>query len=750
MSTKIRLSLIFLIVITIAYFGWTIIFFENDWIRSLGASTFSIVGGAISFLWLIQSYRKIINQHRYYWLLLSFGVFFYTMFNLIWLYFILFKGDFHYPDTTSIIWILAYLFYLVALVYKLKLKSRDISNSPYLFNIIIFMTIVTSISIHYLINPILAVTDNSLMVTIFAITYTIVFLSILFATSSLYLLFRYSMEKRSSFIIIIGLYVQIIADFIYVYQNVTESYQVGGFIDPLWAVAVLIIGIAGLKAQERKPKPKWTSNDSFLGKESLFPYLSVIILLVLIINMYQDYYNALTTGLSITLLLIIIRQFFLMNKNHRLMSEYMYFAYHDPLTGLNNRTTLLKDLHNILCDANLTAGQLSLILIDLDRFKNVNDTLGHHIGDRLLKESAKRLKNKLSESDRIYRIGGDEFVIILPTATKDKSLTTAEMLLAEFSKPFMILDYEINVTPSIGISMYPENGESCDTLLQNADTAMYHAKESGKNNFQFYSSELNEIITRKMKIESELRKAIEKNQLMLYYQPKVNLKTKHMIGMEALLRWPHPELGFISPDEFIPIAEETGQIVAIGEWVLKMACKQNKLWQDLNYPYLCVSVNASVRQFQHSDFVKTVNLILRQTELDPQYLEIEITESLMQDVETSTEILNALRAIGVKTSIDDFGTGYSSLHILKELPIDTLKIDKSFVDDITATKDHSMVKTIIHLGMNLNLTVVAEGIEHELQAKYLEEYQCSFGQGYLFSKPVDALAFEKLLLNGIK
>src|SRR5690606_14475442 len=393
---------------------------------------------------------------------------------------------------------------------------------------------------------------------------------------------------------------------------------------------------------------------------------------------------------------------------------------------------------------------LALLLIDLDRFKMINDTLGHHIGDNLLPICAKRLKDTLPSSNEIYRLGGDEFTIIIPNTNPNNCIITAEKILEEFSKPFVIDEYEISITPSIGISTYPNNGTNADELMKNADAAMYLAKANGKNNFQFFNSELNRQLERKVAIEHGLRKALEENELSLYYQPKVDLHSGRIIGSEALLRWNHPEFGLISPNEFIPIAEETGDIAAIGDWVLQTACKQNRKWQKMGFPFLTIAVNVSARQFQQQDFLKKIHMGLQEIGYSPKLLELEITESIMQNIKESTEMLKSLKATGIKTAIDDFGTGYSSLFILKELPIDTIKIDKAFIDDIKEAGDYSMVRPIINMGLNLNLEVVAEGIEDEFQAEVLAKNQCNYGQGYLYSKPVQAHEFEQLLIEGLK
>ncbi|WP_233569535.1 EAL domain-containing protein [Planomicrobium sp. Y74] len=425
------------------------------------------------------------------------------------------------------------------------------------------------------------------------------------------------------------------------------------------------------------------------------------------------------------------------------MAELRYSAYYDSLTGLANRVSFIGDMKIIIEEK--TEEQVAFLLIDLDRFKLINDTLGHHIGDEILKKTAIRLKNSLPATTEIYRLGGDEFVITLPHATERTAAETAKQILASFEKPFPVRSHEINVTTSIGISLFPGHGTTSEDLLKNADAAMYLSKEKGKNIFSFYNAELNKNMMRKMDIENHLVKALELNQLSLFYQPKVNLETQEIVGMEALLRWKHPEMGWISPAEFIPVAEETGQIVPIGKWVLEEACRQNKLWQDQGLPSLKVSVNVSVLQFQSGKFIKNVKSILMDTQLPPQFLELEITESIMQNIAESTEVLEQLGKLGVKTSIDDFGTGYSSLHVLQKLPIDTLKIDKAFIDELDQNCKQPMVKAIIDLALNLGLNIVAEGIESANQMESLIEMGCPVGQGYLFSRPIDSLEFEKLI-----
>ncbi len=716
--------------------------------RLIGVATISIVGGTLSSTWLYKAYCSTSSKESYFWLLLCLGVWFYVLSNGIWLYFQIWGSSIQFPMFSSWLWIIEYLIFLGALIYKTQLLSMRHSNNHFLFYILVFMTIFSSISIHFLIRPLLSISNSSLSISTINLIYPIINLSILFVTITLYYLSKSSNNRKVILFIISGFFLQVICDSTFMYLRIIGEYEVGGLIEPLWLIAIMLLGIAGLFRKESgKQEQNWGLDDDLKRKQVILPYIGVLLFILLVMESYQWKFNALSIGACIVFLLIIVRQFVIMKQNENLTDEYRYLAYHDPLTELKNRTKFIKDLKKIIVRAQKRDNKVALILIDLDGFKYVNDTLGHYTGDCLLKEVSNRLKEVLDVYENLYRLGGDEYIIILPNASDSYCQSIAEAILKKFTNAFLIDGYEIAVTPSIGISMYPENGSDHESLFKSADMAMYLAKGNGKNNFRFYNAELHEKINRRVYIEAELGNAIEKDQLQLFYQPKVDLYTKEVTGMEALLRWKHPKLGFISPQEFIPLAEETGKIVAIGEWVLKTACKQNKLWQEKGFAPLCVSINVSARQFEHSDFIGAVRKALDDTGLSPQYLELEITESFIQDVSGSKEVLNRLKSIGVKMSIDDFGTGYSSLYVLRELPIDLIKIDKSFIDDLSDSKNLSMIKTIIDLGLNLNLHVLAEGIEHEYQVKNLVAHGCSSGQGYLFSKPVSENDFEDLLVK---
>ncbi|MTH54569.1 EAL domain-containing protein [Bacillus mangrovi] len=430
----------------------------------------------------------------------------------------------------------------------------------------------------------------------------------------------------------------------------------------------------------------------------------------------------------------IIRDITERKQNEQKINE---MVYRDSLTGLPNRLLFNDRLLTALHQAENSKQPVGVMFIDLDRFKNINDTLGHDAGDELLIEVAKRIKAAVGKTDTVSRQGGDEFILLLPDAASGELTKKAQRLLEVFSESVLIKNLELVITPSIGIAVYPADGRDLETLIKNADTAMYRVKEQGKNSFQFYDPSMNESVSKKMQIEIGLRKALERNEFKVVYQPQVEVHSGRLIGTEALLRWTNPGCGTVSPAEFIPIAEETGLILPIGEWVLHQACLQNKAWQNAGHPPMRVAVNISSRQFRQSNLVEKVRETLLRTELEPHYLELELTESIIQDSQHAIEKMHQLREMGIHLSIDDFGTGYSSLSYLKTFPINTLKIDQAFTRNIyTDPKDASLVDTIINMAHNLGLKVIAEGVETLEQLEFLQKKECHEAQGYYFSRPV--------------
>jgi diguanylate cyclase (GGDEF)-like protein len=410
-----------------------------------------------------------------------------------------------------------------------------------------------------------------------------------------------------------------------------------------------------------------------------------------------------------------------------------YMSLYDSLTGLPNRRMFTEQLAPILVQARLKSEIRAVLFLDLDRFKNINDSLGHAVGDLLLKAVAGRLTRILRHDDLVARLGGDEFMILLQGLTqKQDAAGISAKVLDSLRPPFKIQEHELHVASSIGIAISPADGEDVDTLLKNADTAMNRAKEVGRNNYQFFADEMSSVSITRLGLENDLRKALMRNELILHYQPQYGMEDDQISGVEALLRWNHPDRGLVAPGEFIPMAEETGMIVPIGKWVIHTACEQDRIWRMAGLPPMRMAVNLSAKQFQQQDLPDVVEEILVKTGMDPAFLELEITESvLMQSLEQTIDQLLRLMSLGVKISIDDFGTGYSSLNYLKRFPLHALKIDRSFVKDIGEDSDDtSIVSAVIALAHNLNLEVVAEGVETKLQMDFLRSQQCDRTRGF--------------------
>ena len=454
--------------------------------------------------------------------------------------------------------------------------------------------------------------------------------------------------------------------------------------------------------------------------------------------------------LFVALLLLVKRDSDHMRKQE---TQLVYAAYHDALTGLPNRR-LFSDRLNLAVAQALRQGEpLGVVLIDMDHFKLLNDSWGHTTGDQLLQGVANRLKATAREGDTVARLGGDEFVLVLPGIKRPEDLAEiAEKLLGNLREDWQLDRGDFQTTASAGIAIYPQDGKDAENLLKSADTAMYEAKDAGRNTYRFYNAAMNAKFMIRFEMERALHRALKQGEFVLFYQPVVDVATGEIVSAEALVRWQDPERGLIGPGDFIAIAEETGIIVPLGEWVLRNACAQTKAWSQAGLPNFGLAVNLSGRQFRHAGLVASVRQVLMDTRLDPACLQLEITETVaMQDIDLSIPTLVSLRDLGLKTAVDDFGTGYSSLAYLKNLPMDTLKIDRSFLEHVTTdSRDAVIVANTIALAHGLHLTVIAEGIETEEQLAFLREHHCDQFQGFLFSEPLTAAAFEQLLSQAKK
>jgi diguanylate cyclase (GGDEF)-like protein/PAS domain S-box-containing protein len=431
----------------------------------------------------------------------------------------------------------------------------------------------------------------------------------------------------------------------------------------------------------------------------------------------------------------------------------LHLARFDALTELPNRAYFRELTEEAISEGRRHGERRAVLFVDLDHFKTVNDSLGHAVGDLLLQEVARRLSESLRAGDVVGRLGGDEFVMLLRHMDSDADIAVvADRILARLAEPFALAEHELVVTPSLGIALYPNDGEDYDTLIRNADAAMYHAKESGRNTYRFYTADMNVRAREILAVENQLRRALERNEFVLHYQPQVEISTGRIIGAEALIRWQHPERGLLGPAEFIPLAEERGLIAPIGQWVLREACRQNKAWQDAGLSSIEVAVNLSAVQFYQRELVDNIAAMLDQYTLEPHWLALEVTESIIvQNVDSTVRTMSALEQMGLKLAIDDFGTGYSSLSYLKRFSADKLKIDRSFVADVPGDPDDSAItRAIINLARNLNLRVIAEGVETQAQWDFLRAEGCDEVQGYLVSRPVAAEAFGELLARGVQ
>jgi len=440
------------------------------------------------------------------------------------------------------------------------------------------------------------------------------------------------------------------------------------------------------------------------------------------------------------------------SRTERVMAQQMiHSAEHDFLTGLPNRSLLIDRIGQSIALAQRHGKQIAVLCLDVDGFKHVNDSLGHTVGDRLLQSLAGRLVDCVNTIDTVSRQGGDEFAVLLSEIDHaDDAAVMSRSLMDAVEMATLIGLHDLHVTASIGVSIYPGDGMDAETLIKNADTAMYQAKENGRQNYQFFKPAMYDRAVERQAIEEHLRRALERQEFTLQYQPKISVRTGIVTGAEALIRWTHPTRGVVPPARFIPVAEACGLIMPIGAWVLREACTQAQAWRDAGLPMVTMAVNVSAMQFRNQNFLHDLYAILRETGLDPKYLELELTESaLMQRPELTASILSTLRNKGVRVAVDDFGTGYSSLSYLHMFPLDALKIDQSFVQQITSIPDETtIVRAIISMGQSLNLRVIAEGVETQDQLDFLTAHQCDEAQGYYFSKPVSSEEFATLLASG--
>ncbi|MEC1525121.1 EAL domain-containing protein [Neobacillus niacini] len=769
-----RLYIYYTLFYTLGYYIWLYFSKNNITSKTTGENLFLLAAPLTSSIILFFIYRRLKTKENCIWLFYSLGCFF----NFL---AVLANGYFYQKEVLSLGWnhlfyILQILCFLFVFIYIIRMKEENVHLTKFIFDTCIIMTAAITFSWYFIIR-------NHQIHNIF-IGLPLGDLVLVFGA----LVFYLGSEKLSPFKVLIlsSLLIHVIADssyFIISIMNIPFSERL---LYPLWSLWPLLLGIAGTFAIQNDDESFEKNNKILSLKDSitlrlLLPYISVILLFMTMIFQHQDS-NSLIIGSAAAILLLILRHIFASLENQTLLAKYhelteelelkigerteelssinqqllsaarkmKHMAYHDVLSGLPNRRMFLERLTTAMDEAKRNQYKLAVIFIDLDRFKNINDTLGHEFGDLLLKHVTKEMAKNVRKIDTISRQGGDEFTVLFNRIRAEEDvIPLVERIRAIVAKPINIQGQELHVSMSIGIAFYPSDGQNTKELMKNADMAMYRAKEEGRNNYKFYSKDMNKTISRKMALESGLRKALKNNEFVLNYQPQVSLQTGELVGVEALLRWNTMEAGMVYPSQFIPVAEESGLIIPIGEWVLNHACIQGKAWHDSGKSDLIIAVNLSPVQFLHENLVEMVIKALKTTRLNPNCLELEITEGVaFTNAEAAIKNMQKLRDLGVRISIDDFGTGFSSLMYLKRFPINTLKIPKPFTQDIMGSqKDKALVETIIYLGHSLGLTVIAEGIENKEQLLFLKEHHCDVVQGDLYSKPLTVMQVSALIEN---
>lgn len=766
-----KFAYLFIAFFIISNFLWIYFFQHKQAFLDWGGVAFQTIACLTSFSWLLATYKNDDGRAKKFWLFLGLGILSYTIGIFIWVFYEFILGV--HGDTLllpKIFWIGQNGFYFVALLCMMNVVKSKLLTIRFSFDMLIIMAVATTFNWVFIFAPLLKMEGNPFHLV--ELMYPILDLGVLGGVISLLIASNTVFNKKTLYLLIVGLLVQILADTLFSYLTVKNLYTVGSISEPLWILSLFFLALAGI--YHETPSQVKQKNDSqienrFFVRHSL-PYVGVVLLSLYVIS--QIYHTApVVVGLFLTILLVVLRQLFTLLENDKLVSELNdlneqlevkvkertdrlvetinqmeYLAYHDVVTGLPNRRFIEKRLSRAISNHHVRSKKkIAFLLLDLDRFKHINDSLGHSYGDLLLKEVGDRLTSSLKPSELVCRIGGDEYGILLENKNEIQIEKIAENILTVLRKTYDIRGEELYVTPSIGVSIFPEHGNSFESLLMKADTAMYKVKEAGKNHYKIYHAEMD--IEPQVTMENALRKGIERNELELYYQPQVSLENNNIVGVEALLRWIRPDQGMVPPCEFIPLAEETGLILPLGEWVLKEACLQSVKWGEQGILPIRIAVNISAIQFQQNNFIEKVTETLFETKANPENIELEITESVaMGSIEETLSKLQSLKEMGFHIAMDDFGTGYSSLQYLNQYPIDHLKIDRSFISSLhTSEKNVAIVKLIVLMAKGLNYKVIAEGVEDDSQKLFLRSIECDEYQGYLFSPPLNRLDTEVLL-----
>ena len=769
-----KFAYIFVAILLALYLTWNLLFQTKQLYLDWGGAIFQFFACLTTFSWLLITYKKDKSKTRGLWIYLGLGALCYLIGGLIWSYYqFVLNSQADSAILPKLFFISQNGFYFVALILMMKvMKKNNLLTIRFVFDILIVMTVAATFTWVFIMNPLIQDSDSFFPPIDFL--YPILDLGVLAGVLSLFIGYKAIFTRATSFLLVSGFLVQIIADFNFSYLTVTQMYSMGSISDPLWILSLFLIGLAGVyhkpvTKQEHKPLviPK---NKRLLFLKHSLPYTGVILLSIYVIKEIQQT-TPIMLGLFLCILLVILRQVFTLLDNDKLVNdlnnlneelelkvkgrtnrlvemvnEMEHLAFHDVITGLPNRRYIEKRLTQAIKNTRSSSHKkMAFLLMDLDRFKQINDSLGHYSGDLLLREVGRRLSADMKPKELVCRIGGDEFAILIENVSISKIQKKAESILEVLREVYTIAGVDLHVTPSIGVSLYPEHGEDFEALLMKADTAMYQVKENGKNHFKLYDETMDN--TAKLTLENSLRKGLDKKEFVIFYQPQLSMDNDQIMGVEALLRWFSPTNEYISPADFIPIAEETGLIIPIGEWVFKEACKQSVEWERQGFKNIRIAVNISAIQFSQADFVESFAKILTETKANPGNLELEITERVaMGSIESTILKLTQLKEIGFQIAIDDFGTGYSSLQYLSNFPIERLKIDQSFISLLnTNSKNDAIVKLIVMMAKGLNFNVIAEGVETENQKEFLKLIDCDEIQGYLISYPLNPVEMQRYL-----
>lgn len=739
-----RYALVIVLPTLITIYSWILFGPSEEMAHLVGINVIHLVAGAIAVYWMARARLERRNPHLSFLTFLLIGLLLNLLGNTVWLIMQLTQGVYQAPLISTILWCLSYFSYVAAFIIKMRSIGLSFANKNYIFNLIVFMTTAFVMSDYYLIQPFFNVEHPSLDYAISTFGFLIADILFLFFGAILYYHIRFNHGKRHHLFLVFGLMMQVSGDIAITVLAIEGNRFLEHLVDIFWVVAILSIGWSGHLEGKRSARQErlFQLNRTVTQRDFILPYASIGLLTGFVLASYDWHLNILSTGWLVLFFLVLARQIFTLRHNNHLLEEVSFIAYHDPLTQLANRQHFIERLTNDL------PRSFAVVSLDLHRLTIVNDTMGHATGDRVLVETANRLRLLRHDDLELYRIGGDEFALILPYATNDSLTALEQAVLHQFERPFRIRGYSIPVTIHAGSCLVEDTSLHQD-ILPCLDTALLQAKQQGPMHCVRYDERLHQWFNRKIQLEMDIPAAIENNQFQLVYQPKVDLMTNRPIGMEALVRWHHPVFGLISPVEFISIAEESGHIIALGRWILKTACRRTFDWHAQGYP-LIVAVNISVPQFKDQHFLNMIEETLSETNLSPAYLELEITESVLQDVSDSSKMLHTLRNQGIHCAIDDFGTGFSSLSILHQLPVHSLKIDKSFVDDCPETTGGAaLLPHIIAMGQTIGLTMIAEGVENEAQHLYLKSIGCHIGQGYYYARPLSEEAFSLYLKEQI-